>query len=397
MRLADVSLHAPAGTVRLVGTVERGRGPSEIVFEFPERFRPFVDVSANPLAVAVLLPAAYAGEPLEVVPPISPRLRFNLPRALDVWHAWDPEVTRVPVETEPRTESAAPPAGRAATFFSGGVDSFYTLLKRLRPEAALPAPLTHVVFMRGIETRLERSEGADESLRRVEEVAEAVGVECLTGVSNLRTFSRLHWEDYYFGAGLSATALALAGGFDYVCIPSGYSYTHMVPHGSTPLVDEMYSTENLAIVHDGAEVSRAEKLALAVEWNRELVLDNLRVCIRNQGGDFNCGKCRKCVRTDIPLKIIGAWDDARTFSDKSTDHWEETVAQDHLALIEENLDLARARGGDPALIAMLERVVRWKRSREALKTLVRNSPLERALPLALRVRSGARRLPFGRS
>ena len=392
MRLLDTSIEASSGAVRLVGAVERGAGRerTELSFEFPERFQPFVDESADPFAVAALLPAAHAGEPFEVVPPISPRLRFNLPRVLDVWHAWHPEVARVSVETEPRTEPAAPPAGRAATFFSGGVDSFYTLLKRLRPEAALPAPLTHVVFMRGIETRLERSEGVDESLRRVEEVAEAAGVECLTGVSTLRTFSRLHWEDYYYGAGLSATALALADGFDYVCIPSGYSYNHMIPHGSTPLVDEMYSTENLAIVHDGAEVSRAEKLALAVEWNRELVLDNLRVCIRNQGGDHNCGRCKKCVRTAIPLKVVGAWEDARTFSDKSTDHWEETVAQDHLALIEENLELARTRGASGELTAMLERVVGKKRGREALKTLVHNTPLERALPLARRLRSRLR-------
>ena len=387
LRLTDVTLSAPPGPARLVGVVERGGAErTELVFEYPERFRPFVDESADPFAVAALLPAAHAGEPLEVVPPVSPRLRFNLPRVLDIWHTWDPAVARVPIETEPRPEAPAPPSGRAATFFSGGVDSFYTLLKRLRSETALPVPLTHLVFMRGIETRLERSRGVDASLRRVEEVARAAGVECLTGTSTLRTFTRLHWEDYYFGAGLASTALTLAGGFDYVCVPSGYSYAHMVPHGSTHLVDEMYSTERLSIVHDGAEATRAEKMARIVEWDRDLVLDNLRVCHLNEGGDYNCGRCRKCVRTAIPLKIVGAWEDARTFPDKSTDHWERVLATDHLALTEENLALARDHGADPALTAMLVRVARRKRSREGLKRLARNTAFERVLPLARTVR-----------
>ncbi|WP_420457522.1 hypothetical protein [Rubrivirga sp.] len=388
MRLLDVSLHTSHGKVRLTGTVERGTGRrDEITFEFPEHFRPFVHESADPFAAVMLLPAAHAGEPLEIVPPISPRLHFNLPRVLDIWRTWHPEIPEIAIESEAQPVGPAPPTGRAASFFSGGVDSFYTLLKRLRPETALPAPLTHIVFMQGIENRLEDAREVDRSQRRVEQIAEAVGVECISGMSTLRTFSRLQWETYYFGSGLSSVALSLAGGLDYVCLPSGYSYNHMVPHGSTPLVDEMYSTERLTVVHDGAEVSRAEKLARAVEWNRDLVLDHLRVCIRNKGGDYNCGRCRKCVRTAIPLQIVGAWEDARTFPDKSTAHWEEVVAKDHLALTEENLALAQGRGAPPALTAMLARVVRRKRSREALKTLAHNTPLEHVLPLARRVRS----------
>ena len=388
MRLSDVSLQQSAGVVRLTGAIERGarQEQTELYFEFPESIREFVSDSADAFAVATLLPAAHAGEPLQVVPPISPRLHFNLPRVLNVWHTWHPEIARVPVEAEPRERAPIPPAGRAATFFSGGVDSFYTLLKRLRPETALPVPLTHVVFMRGLETRLERSRGVDESLQRVERIAEAAGVECLAGESSLRTFTDLDYEDHLYGAGLAATALTLAGGLDYVCVPSGYSYDHMVPHGSTHLVDEMYSTEQLSIVHDGAEATRAEKMARIIEWDKDLVLDNLRVCHLNRGGDYNCGRCRKCVRTTIPLKILGVWEDAHTFPDKSTDHWERVLATDHLALTEENLALARDRGADPELTAMLERVVRRKRSRAALKTLARNTAFERVLPLARTVR-----------
>jgi hypothetical protein len=382
MRLIDVSLGRGPGVVRLVGLVEQGprRERIEIHFEFPERFLPFLDESADAFAAAILLPSMRAGERLEIAPPISPRLLFDLSRIRDVFHTWYPDLERIDIVADARSSGAPPGADRAACFFSGGVDSFYTLLKRRRAGEALPAPLTHLIFMRGIETRLEWTRGVGESQRLVEEVARAMGMECIFGRTNIRSEFPLHWQNYYYGAGLAATALALSRGLDYVCIPSSHSYRHMVPIGSTPLVDELYSTERLRIVHDGAESSRAEKVAHIVAWDRELVLKHLRVCHRNDGGAFNCGECYKCVRTEIPLAVLGVLDEAELFANRSRAHWERVIARDQLVLTEENLVLARERGADPELTGMLERVVRRARRREGLRSFVDNSPLRRLRP-----------------
>ncbi|MDK0575371.1 hypothetical protein P6P35_16130, partial [Clostridium perfringens] len=89
----------------------------------------------------------------------------------------------------------------------------------------------------------------------------AAGVELITGETNIRSVFPLHWERYYFGSGLAAVAAALAPGFGYVCIPSSFTYNHLVAHGSTPLADERFSTAAQQLVHDGCEATRAQKVA----------------------------------------------------------------------------------------------------------------------------------------
>ena len=91
---------------------------------------------------------------------------------------------------------------------------------------------------------------------------------------------RVHWERHYHGSALAGLGLAMSGLLSHVCIPSAFSYNHMVAHGSTPLLDEMFSTDRVRIVHDGAEVTRARKVAKILEWQRSLVLAHLRVCVK---------------------------------------------------------------------------------------------------------------------
>jgi hypothetical protein len=397
MRLLGLVCETTSAGTDLVARVgvDAAAEPFEVFFQYQTTDPTFVSAEADALAAAMLLPAMRRGERLAIPAPIAPLLCFNLPRIRDIFHTWWPEFPSSELCVTPRVNGADAPAPRAATFFSGGVDSFYSLLKHRHGFGTLPAPLTHVIFMGGVETRLERTKGRDESQRWVEAVAGAVGVQCIFGASNIRTRlqgpeTNLLWDRHYHGSALAAIALTLSGGLGYVCIPSAFSYNHLVAHGSTALVDEMYSTERLRIVHDGSEVSRAMKVARILEWDRDLVLSHLRVCFENYGGAFNCGRCYKCVRTAIPLRILGVWDQARTFPEKTMDHWEAAASQDHLPLTEENLQLARERGAEARLVSMLDRVVQRRRRKENAREFIRNSPLERLVPVARRLRS---RLP----
>ena len=333
MRLIDVTTRPNGDATRLTGTIQR-EGPQEqfeVYFEYRAPHEKLVGSGADALAAALLLPAMRAGESLNIVPPISARLSFSLPRIRDIFHTWWPHLPRIEIYSRNSAAHAGPPPDGAATFFSGGVDSFYSLLKHRKGGGTLPVPLSHLIFMKGIETRLELSRGIQETESWVRDVATEVGVECIVGESNVRTSlqgteENLDWERHYHGSALAAVALGLSGGLAYVCIPSAFTYNYLIAHGSTPLVDEMYSTEHLNVVHDGAESSRANKLASILEWDRDLVLQHLRVCIWNSGGAYNCGKCYKCVRTAIPLYILGLWDRARTFPNKATDDWERVAA-----------------------------------------------------------------------
>ncbi len=387
MRLTDVSVRTSDHTVRLVGAVESDRPPErfELYFEFPIEFAAFVARSADPFAVAMLIPAMQRGEVLRIEPPLSPRLLFQLPRIRDILRTWHPELTRPAIEATAGPVDQGPLPPRAATFFSGGVDSFYTLLHRLRREP-LPVPMTHVIFMRGLEKPLDFLRGVEEAQQLVQAIAAAAGVGCIIGESNLRTHFDADWLYLYCGSGLAAAALSLAAGFSHVCIPSTHSYRNPISIGTTPLVDERYSTERLQIVHDGAELSRPAKLARILEWDRDLVLAHLRVCVMNYGGAYNCCQCRKCVRTMVPLRALGLLDRAATFSSTSMSHWAEVMRLDSQALVEENFEFARDHGSDPALTALLERTVRWRRRKEALRTLLQNSPLNATVPVIQRTR-----------
>jgi hypothetical protein len=392
MRLVDLNILAAGPTVRIKGLIEPERGGAllEPYVEYDVDAQ-FIGNAPDVFAAAMLLPAMRAGEALRIGTPVSPRLAMMLPRIRDIFHTWWPHLSRIDIDVTPDVASAATAPNRSATFFSAGVDSFYTFLKHRGGHGSLQAPMTHMIFMRGIETRLQHLSGVDETERSVRAIAARMGANAIVGESNFRTVlqgpaGHLHWERHYHGSALAAIALGLSQGLRFACIPSAFSYNHLVAHGSTPLVDEMFSTHCLQVLHDGAEATRPMKVARIIQWDRDLVLQHLRVCLENRGGVSNCGQCKKCVRTAVALRVLGVWNDAVSFKDKRTDHWERVMAQDHLVLTEENLRFAQEHGGDAALIAMLRRVIRSKRRRENLQRLLATSPFDRLRPALLRTR-----------
>jgi hypothetical protein len=393
VRVVGVNVRQVADGTRIAAAIstESNRNAIEAFVQY-RADASYVDGAADAFAAATLLPAMRATEPLGVESPIAPRLAMMLPRIRDVFHTWWPHLARIDIDVSPaRRASAAMDARGAATYFSGGVDSFYTLLKHRGGHGSLPVPLSHVIFMRGVETRLEDIKGVEETERWIREVAAHAGVAPILGETNFRTAlqgpeENLHWEAHYHGSALGAIALPLSGRLAFVCIPSAFSYNHLVAHGSTPLVDEMFSTERLQILHDGAEATRATKVGRIIEWDRDLVLRHLRVCIENRGGASNCGRCKKCVRTAVPLRVLGVWERARTFPDKDTAHWEDVMLGDHLVLTEENLRFAEAHNADRRLIALLRRVSGRKRRRDTAKALLARPPLKRFEPAVYRMR-----------
>ena len=102
------------------------------------------------------------------------------------------------------------------------------------------------------------------------------------------------------GSALASVALLL--GFPRVYVPAAYSYSQLIPLGSHPLTDPLWSNESVEIVHDGAEARRVDKV-MTIAGNAA-ALANLRVCFDDMND--NCGRCAKCLRTMIPLGLLGA-------------------------------------------------------------------------------------------
>jgi hypothetical protein len=212
-----------------------------------------------------------------------------------------------------------------------------------------------------------------------------MGLECLVGETNLRSFFNPWWGDHWCGTGLAATALSLAGGFTTFYIPSSNRVDQNLHWGSVPLIDESCSTEALDIVNDGP-MGRAEKI-FRILSRYDIALRNLRFCTANQGGLGNCGKCRKCRRTMLALEIAGVLDRVSFTTPPviSRDFWRQNESR-NVASVSANLAVAREAGAKSWIIDGLERKVRRMERKEALRGLVHNSPLRHVLPLYRSIR-----------
>src|SRR5262245_14422471 len=184
MKLIDVRVEPAGDCVRVAAHME---GVSvEPYLSFPRAIESFVSDTADAFVPALLVPCVERGEPLEIVPPVSPQLASRIPRIVDTLLALFPNFHRVEVKLQAREERRFSSGSCVAALFSGGVDSFYTLLKGLSPESDPAYRPTHLLFMRGLEQRLDESAGADGTLRVVGEVARATGVGVLWRETNLR-------------------------------------------------------------------------------------------------------------------------------------------------------------------------------------------------------------------
>jgi hypothetical protein len=296
---AAVDSSSPLGQERMHFTI-KGAEPS------------WLTASGDPFLAALLLPAMAFGEDLVIEAPVSPRLRRSARTVMDIYSAWWGHRHR---RVKVHFPVAAPPAGGAGRdavglFFSAGVDSFYSLLKDIELSALADQPpvtyLLHANFKR------RHSPAHDRLLDRLGRVADETGRTLVVIETNVRSLTgrATHWI-YFHGAALGSVGLALQGLLGRCLIAASDNYSYLPPLGSHPLIDHLWSTESLELVHDGAEATRTDKIAGQIARSA-LALESLMVCWRSQP-DENCGVCDKCLRTMASLEMAGCLDQCTTF------------------------------------------------------------------------------------
>src|SRR5207237_184203 len=179
---------------------------------------------------------------------------------------------------------------------SGGLDSFYTLLKH-REE------ITHLILVHGFDMELRAVRRREQVANVLKRAAADLGKPLIEVETNLRAFADRYvgWSEHYFGSALASVALLLSGVLGKVYV--GASFTEEVsvpmPWGSHPHLDPLWSTEATKIVFDGMECGRPAKAARIAD--SEVALHSLRVCWESPDGTYNCGRCEKCLRTMVNL------------------------------------------------------------------------------------------------
>jgi hypothetical protein len=265
---------------------------------------------ADAFVITCLPTAMKLGAQMVVEDAVSPKLLASLDTVQDILCKWHPGFRRVAIQAQPPKPRPAPAADRVAAFFSGGVDSFYTALKHRETLAAL-------VLVHGFDMALEKVELRSRVSEALREAASALGKPLLEIETNSRTITDPHadWLYQQFGPALAGVAMLLDG-FDRVLVPSGKSYANLDVVASHPLLDPLWSTEYRALLHDGCERDRPEKVAAISD--SPAVWRWLRVCWRNPGDTYNCGRCEKCIRTMLNLQAAGVLERCSAFDAELT-------------------------------------------------------------------------------
>lgn len=266
-----------------------------------------VRLGARPEAFGcAMLPAAFAREAnLIVDATVDETWAANVRAVQDVWRRW---WGGRKVDVRPKAEES-PDTARAkgkALCFSGGVDSFYTLLRG-------GFGFDHLVLVHGYDIKLSDQRRIATAEASAREIAAAVGAKAVVIRTNLRehpTFAGANWEKTHGGA-LVAVGHLLSDTVGLLVLSASYPYCYDHPWGSHWDTDPLWSSSVLEIVHFGADHWRADKLrAIAGE---ELVRKHLRVCWENLSERGNCGRCEKCIRTMLILAGAGQLADFPVF------------------------------------------------------------------------------------
>lgn len=129
-----------------------------------------------------------------------------------------------------------------------------------------------------------------------------------------------------------------------------------------------------------------------------MLLGQLRVCLRNEGGLGNCGRCKKCICTMIALSALDMLPRAGTFPDRLPEHFERLLSvegSNDRAFVDEILDFLRARNAPSELMMPIVNRVRDSDRRAAARAYLTNSRLHAALPVLRTARRAGGRLASG--
>jgi hypothetical protein len=322
--------------------------------------------TADAALAGCLLPAMVAGGALTLEDPVSPRLLRTQREYQSIHQAWSldwlpdyPRLREVEVDAPVRRPPAAAQEGRVAAFFSGGVDSWATVLAN--PD------ITDLVFVRGIDIlpHLAHQQGlADRVEVRLREAAGELGLSFRAVETNLRelTDPLVPWEAYCACA-TATVALFMAPLYERVMIAGTTDHATQPAVGPSRMVNQLLSTECLEVVEDGGLFNREQKIEAICD--HPVVRRSLRVCWQNPDGAYNCGRCRKCLMTMVSLEAIGARGQIATFPSELDLELVSEIPIDQLialTLAEDLLDTTRA-AGRPDLERPVETIVaRGKRT-----------------------------------
>jgi hypothetical protein len=284
-------------------------------FDVPAKSANYLSDTGNPWLACLIPLAVTLGEPLRIYKPVDRLLFESAHELMAIWKRWYPDLKIIPIEAELADDTKPRTLGKAASFFSGGVDSFFTALRHSNQfDWPGRVNIDDLLSVWGFDIPLSNREAFNRMRDVMQKAALDLGRELVDVATNIR--DTRWWSSGYgrlsHGPALASIGLFLEKKYSQVLIPSTQPYDNLMPNGSHPLTDPLLSTNSTKIIHDGAGFDRVEKTELVSK--SDIAMRSLRVCWASQS-DKNCQACNKCYRTMITLMLLGALNRCSTFSE----------------------------------------------------------------------------------
>lgn len=253
--------------------------------------------SGDVLLCLGLAPALELGADLVIDGPVDATLLANASSIQSLLCSWYRGFRRIDVLAE--TGQSSYPDGRGAgVFYSGGLDSSFSLVTERER-------LDTLVTVVGADVDPADQAGTARLRDTSRAVAGAYGLKPILITTDARKLTdRLVGWSQYHGAFLAAVRHLLADSLHTQLVASSGTDR---PWGSHMLLDAHYGTTGAAIEHHG-HLPRIEKIRRIID--EPAIMAALHVCSRT---DTNCGKCAKCAFVICALAGLDAFDRSSTF------------------------------------------------------------------------------------
>ncbi len=294
--------------VRLCANVSIENENKIFYFEVNQRYRDYLcQDRADPFITALLNFSQTMGYDINCEQPVTERLLYQLQNYyLPIVYKANKKImypisimaniVSEPIKSEGKVISSA----------SGGVDSFYTIVKHI--SSSDKYKLTHLFVTNYFNTYKDENDCRKRFIglkERISRIANSYGLELYDVYTNMYDFWYPNW------VGLSSMKyasclLAAERLFSVVYAPSSYEIINFTfKHVESLHYDlfnmKMLCSDNISFYSSGGECSRLDKLKYIARDS--VVQKELLVC---NFENYNCSECDKCMRTEYGLYAIGA-------------------------------------------------------------------------------------------
>src|SRR5581483_878952 len=286
--------------------------PKILWFRFPEAHAHLVSDCPDGFAIALLSTALHRGEDIHVRGTLSPALTYGLNefqyvQNLRKSHRYKP--IQIHADGYKRGKSIG---SKAASTFSGGIDSFYTVWSHIpQNEPIAGNELSYAIFVQGFDIGLHEQRMFDACRTAYQTLMAEWGIELVTARTNVRQFDK--WNNWISAATFATIGLGhiVSRGLSRYYVPANDEYAEYPKGAVATLADALLSSESLLVIEDGAQLTRFEKTALLSHV--PAAYNYLRTCSDKHNGLMNCCECGRCLNTMVALELSGALQNFKTF------------------------------------------------------------------------------------